>query len=472
MSGPQDRKNLDSWLIWLESLHPKKIDLTLERVSEVASRLCLLPHTSEFRSRYPGYEPTLIIVAGTNGKGSCVETLSTLADALSISHGCYTSPHILRYNERIKIDRNEVGDAAIIEAFEAIDCARSQDPALSLSYFEFATLAALYCFAQSQARLWVLEVGLGGRLDATNIVDANLAIITSIALDHEHFLGTTIESIAREKAGVMRVGQQVVLAETAPCMTLTDHARSLMVDLAMQPSEFELDSNRKVLRINDQEYAFAPSLPEESAAAAVVAFLKVFPEFNERQEELVHIAQRASLWGRFTRLEFNQAFDALKPVVTTLSTGLSPGKTYRNTLLILDVAHNPAACRRLAGQLRDYLGSARVKVVALFGMMADKDRLASLESLIELIDEWRPVTLESTPRRADYDLLKSDLAELGVSLSKGARSMADNIAELLDDAKAVDDHTRVILVFGSFFSVYEASTALINHQVLDRSLCF
>jgi dihydrofolate synthase/folylpolyglutamate synthase len=192
-------RTLGEWLAWQEQLHPSVIDLGLERVTEVWKRL----HSEPFN-------PFVITVAGTNGKGSCVAYLDAILRHAGYRTGSYTSPHLVRYNDRIRVDGNEASDEAITEAFERIDACRGS---LSLTYFEFGTLAALDIFARECVDVAVLEVGLGGRLDAVNLIDADAALITSIGLDHTDWLGDDIDSIAREKAGVLRSGQPAVFAE-------------------------------------------------------------------------------------------------------------------------------------------------------------------------------------------------------------------------------------------------------------------
>ena len=190
---------LDAWLSWLEQCHPSEIDLGLSRIGQVYQRLAAFPSAST----------KVITVAGTNGKGTCVNSLSFLLKQTGAAVGAYTSPHLLHYNERVQINGQPVSDDQLCEAFAAIDAARGD---ISLTYFEFGTLAAFYLFAQAQLDYWVLEVGLGGRLDAVNILDADIAVITSIALDHEAWLGNDLMQIGLEKAGIMRDGKPVIVA--------------------------------------------------------------------------------------------------------------------------------------------------------------------------------------------------------------------------------------------------------------------
>ena len=209
-------QTLAGWLNWQEGLHPKKIDLGLERVADVASRLGTLQ-----------LEQTVITVAGTNGKGSSVAFLESILSAAGYRVGTYTSPHLFRYNERIRINSHEVDDAALCEAFAAVDEARGTS---TLSYFEFGTLAALQLFSQAPLDIVVLEVGLGGRLDAVNIIDATVALVTSVGIDHCAWLGTDRESIGREKAGIFRATRPAICSDPAPPASVEKHAQKIGAD--------------------------------------------------------------------------------------------------------------------------------------------------------------------------------------------------------------------------------------------------
>ncbi|MDZ7809697.1 MAG: hypothetical protein U5L11_05450 [Arhodomonas sp.] len=206
-------RRVEDWLAWLETLHPRAIDPGLERIATVAAGMDLE------RPDVP-----VITVAGTNGKGSTVAALVALADAAGLRVGAYTSPHVLEYNERISVAGEPVSDDLLLEAFDAIDCARGD---ITLSYFEFGTLAALWCFRRSACDLWVLEVGLGGRLDATNVVAPDVAVITHIGLDHTEWLGPDREAIGREKAGILRHGIPLVCADPDPPASVREAADAL-----------------------------------------------------------------------------------------------------------------------------------------------------------------------------------------------------------------------------------------------------
>ena len=484
---PVDVNSLDSWLKWLETLHTKKIDLSLERVRVVADRMALLPHTDAFRHRYPDYQPKTIIVAGTNGKGSCVASLAALAHSTSINCGAYTSPHLLCYNERIRINGQQASDKKILQAFKAINAARLEQYAVSLSYFEFATLAALYLFCEQKLDLWILEVGLGGRLDATNIINADLAIITSIALDHQSFLGDDINSIAREKAGVMRAGQQLVIADSNSPAVLVDQARKLMTDYIMPGAGYDLCAPN-TLAIEGQEYFFNPLLPEQSVAAAVVGFDKLFADSNDNIAKLIATAQAVQLPGRFTvmqRVDMNSAGDMAESDGSQNGEPAN-GEEKNNTqamryrmqafnsegekslsehpTIVMDVAHNPASCAKLAEQLRRFIGNRKVRVLALFGMLADKDRLGALSTLIGTVDHFIPCSLKHTPRAAAQSLLVQDLKQLAVPddhIQTSSEDLSCNLDTLLGGHASND----LIVIFGSFYSVAEAVEYMVQNSI-------
>ena len=492
---------LKDWLLWLESLHPKKIDLGLDRIAQVADRLGLRPHTRQFAKRYPDYYPKLAIIAGTNGKGSCVESLTVLADQLGISHGSYTSPHVLSYNERFRINRKDAASEAILKAFKAINEARLDGEAVSLSYFEFATLTAFYLFAEAQLDFWIIEVGLGGRLDATNIIDADLAIITAIALDHEAILGSDIDSIAREKAGVLRPAQLCVLAERSPPQALLDQAESLMTERILNGSDYQIDTERRCLDLyrlpgsqdlkqQPDSYDFCPFLPEESAAAAFNGFVELFKVEPKAFPELLERLESSTLVGRFS------VFEARENVFVKPSVGRSCDLRFPGgQSIVLDVAHNPAAIKRLANNLQSYLahddesgldksalGQTRnVTVTAIFGMMADKDRRGGLKELAPFIDRWFPVSLASSTRAASADLLAEDLLEVGVNQKTISVSENISVSAKIDEPlrqllsnnagsqaeKAPSEGDHILLIFGSFHTVQEALEYLTKQNLLN-----
>lgn len=412
---------LADWLTWLEQAHPRDIDLGLERVGEVARRLGL----TTTRAR-------VISVAGTNGKGSCVSTSAALLQAAGLTVGSYTSPHLLHYRERICINGDPVTDEAICRAFAAVDEARAE---LSLTYFEFGTLAALWLFREQDVDALVLEVGLGGRLDAVNIVDADVAVVTSIALDHQDWLGSDRDAIGREKAGIARAGRPLVCADPDPPEGLRAavvQAGAQWLPVAIPQPEIDgtwywrchpdvpVGAAAQVLGPFDHS-----PLPLASVSAAIQAVL------------LLGVAPDAARWRE-------------------LLGGLRlPGRYYRpdwplpeGVDLVLDVAHNPAATAYLAAKLASDppTGSTR----AIVAMMADKDIPGALEPMVALVDCWYLADLPGNPRAAPPERLQSALPDKARVCLGG--SVAGNLAQALAASSAGD---RVV-VLGSFFTVADA----------------
>ena len=404
--------SLPEWLAWLEQNHPREIDLGLERVSEVARRMGL-----------PGGSPTLT-VAGTNGKGSCVATATTLLCNAGRKVGTYTSPHLLRYNERICINGVPVEDDLICEAFTAINRAQGD---ISLSYFEFGTLAALYVFRAAAVEVSVLEVGLGGRLDAVNLVDADVAVVTSIAIDHESWLGSDRETIGREKAGIFRAGRVALCVDPAPPHSVAETAKNLGADWQPLGSSFDygLSDNAWWWRSGDEVFeGLAPvSLPLPSVAVAIraVQLLGV----NISQALLDQTLPQLQLAGRMQRLD------------------------YRGRKLILDVAHNPAATAYLADALARRREGGRL--FGIVAMMADKDRAGSLAPLVDLVDVWCLAALPGNPRAATPVQLTVDLAQCGQT-----PQLTGSIQACLDWCVEHSVAEDTLVVLGSFFTVSAA----------------
>ncbi|MEO7773396.1 MAG: Mur ligase family protein, partial [Steroidobacteraceae bacterium] len=292
-------RSLSQWLALQQSTHPRSIDLGLARVREVAQRLGLLPFPAQ-----------VITVAGTNGKGSTVAHLEAMLRAAGVHCGAFTSPHLLRYNERVRVDGAEAGDAELVAAFDAIEAVRADT---TLTYFEYGALASLYVFRARGVRVAVLEVGLGGRLDAVNIIDADVAIITSISFDHRDWLGDTLDAIGAEKAGVLRAGRPAVLATDAMPASVIEHARAIGARTFIAGHDYlwrllsgtegrwqyagdslEFDSLPRPNLQGAQQYANA------AAAIAALDLLPLQPELHLRQAEAA--LRSVSLPGRFQRV--------------------------------------------------------------------------------------------------------------------------------------------------------------------------
>jgi len=407
-------RDLQSWLARLEQLHPTEIELGLERVSAVARRLDA--DTPALR---------VITVAGTNGKGSCVRTMEALLRAGDHSTGAYSSPHLLRFNERIRINGREVEDGPLIEAFEAVDQARADT---SLTYFEFTTLAAFWLFKKAGVEFALLEVGLGGRLDAVNLVDPDISVITSVAVDHEAWLGSDREVIGAEKAGILRAGKTFVCADPRPPASVVDAARTLGCDSFFIGHQFELAAGQYCLH-GEPELAFGTpdiQLPPASVAAALTA------------------------------LALAGALPGAEVVSAVLEQLTMPGRcqslNWQGRALVLDVGHNPAAAEYLADWLRRH--PVRGRTLSLVACMADKDLPGLFAPLRGEIDHWYPSLLPENPRAADAGQLLAGLAVAGVP-DEQVDARCIPVAERLADLPATIDDSDRLLVFGSFFTVAE-----------------
>jgi len=419
---------LSAWLGWLEQSHPKEIDLGLDRIRSVAERLDLLkPHAK------------VITVAGTNGKGSCVTATASLLHKAKFSVGVYTSPHLLHYAERIQIDGTPVKDELICSAFQEIYSAADE---ISLTYFEYGTLAALLIFKQQTVDYIVLEVGLGGRLDAVNIIDADVAVITSIAIDHQEWLGDNREVIGREKAGILREQQNFVCADENPPQTIVDIAKQLNTKSYFIDRDFSFDQHDNkwqwqgmnqrgdVVNLQDMQVPHLP-LPSLAAALQVVKLLGIELSQQDIETALLNI----NLAGRFQKV------------------------IYREREFILDVAHNPAATEYFSQRL--LAEPAQGKTFAIVAMMSDKDRVASLENLTPLIDHWLLLDLKATPRAATIAALTQDLLSLETQVSQSG-----DINTLIEAVLAKAQSQDRILVFGSFFTV----AAALSYFQADRDI--
>lgn len=381
---------LDNWLEKISGIHPVGWDLGLERVGEVGRRLDVLRPSD-----------TVVLVAGTNGKGSTCRYLSEMATAAGLTTGLSSSPHLFRFNERIVVDGNPVEDDVIVSAFEKIDKARGE---ISLTYFEFGSLASLVIFAEQGVDVSILEIGLGGRLDAMNIVSPDMTIITSIALDHQAWLGDTREDIGREKAGIMRKGVPCVIADPSPPDTVLEVASGVGAPLERIGLDFQVD------------VSVSCSLPAESFAAARQACRLLGWGLTETQ--IRTIGEETQLPGRKTWI----------------------GGPCR---ILLDVAHNPAAAKHL----REYLDDVEIvgDIHLLMGIYADKDIAGVLDQFRGKINNWHFSDLDED-RGARASAILDHLAEDHAGNSYTYAKMTSAIEALLEMVKPED----LILVAGSF----------------------
>ncbi len=407
--------NLDDWLRWQETLHPRAIDLGLERVRTVLRRL------------QPEPPPYLVItVGGTNGKGSCVAFLDAMLRAAGYRAGAYTSPHLLRYHERIRVNGVEADDDALCEAFARIDAARGDS---SLTYFEFGTLAALERFRDAGVEVAVLEVGLGGRLDAVNVVDADAALVVSVGLDHIDWLGADRDSIGYEKAGIFRAGRPAVCADPDPPQRLLDHARQLGARLYRVGRDYTFARDGATWRWRSESVRFddlpVPALIGHHQLRNAAAALMTLVSLRDRLPVLPD-AIRAGL----TQVRLPGRLQIVSGPVEW----------------ILDVAHNPHAATVLA----DYLRRSRRpgRTWAIVGLLADKDAGGIIQALADVVDDWRAVTLSGPRGRAGAELAAL-LGSAGVANAVVHENTDSACRAILDQARAGD---RVV-VFGSFHLV-------------------
>lgn len=418
---------LADWLAWQETLHPKTIDLGLERVREVALRLDLLPVGCP-----------VITVAGTNGKGSCVAMLEAMLRAAGYRVGSYTSPHLLRYNERIRIDGGEAEDAEICAAFERIDRARG---GVSLSYFEFGTLAALEVFVRAQVDVMVLEVGLGGRLDAVNIVDADVAIVASVGTDHKEWLGEGREAVGAEKAGIFRSGHPAICGDPEPPASVAAMAREVGAELLQFGQDFHAiaaaDPGRGWSWSRGRQRLEGLPLPGLSgrvqlgnAACCITALTALGERLTVGRAAIEAGLEGASLPGRFQRIP--------GPVET-----------------VLDIAHNAEAATALADALDRVPVDGRT--LAVFAALADKDLEAIVGPLMPLVSRWYVGPLggpRGRPARETADAL--------LNARPGAvASVHGSLGEAYAAARREACDGDRILVFGSFYTVAEVLAELV-----------
>lgn len=365
-------RSLSGWLDIIAGLHPTRIELGLGRVSEVATRLRLVPTTMP-----------VISVAGTNGKGSTVHNLENVYQAGGHRTGAYTSPHLVRYNERIRVDGAEVSDEAICTAFETIDAARGE---LSLSYFEFSTLAALWLFQRARVDVMLLEVGLGGRLDAVNIVDADVALIASIGLDHQQWLGNTLAEITHEKCGIMRSGRQAIYGEYKSNSALMACAREKAAPLWMAGHDYRMqrDGDYWHLTVNTHQYRDLP-LPSSGGG-------------KQLSNAALAIAAMHSLQDRLPVTEENMR--------DGLAASPLPGRFHVQegaVQCVFDVAHNAEAGADLAGNLRR--NSVPGQTICVIGMLEDKPARAFATELNSEVERWHVCGLHCARGLSADDLL-------------------------------------------------------------------
>ncbi len=414
-------QTLDEWLAHCERLHPKSIDMGLERVKAVAQRMGL------------HFACPVIIVAGTNGKGSTCAMLESILHHAGYRTGAYTSPHLVRFEERLRLSGASVDAIDLIAAFARVESARSlNDAEISLTYFEFSTLAILDVMSRARLDVAILEVGLGGRLDAVNIIEPDCAVITSIDLDHMEFLGSNREAIGFEKAGIMRTGRPVVVSDPMPPQSVLDHAIEIDADLWRFGVDFNVSGDKQQWgwagrgrRYSGLAYPALRGANQLVNAAGVLACLAA-------------LRQRLPVTAQAVR-------NGLAFVTLPGRFQIIPGQP----TLVLDVAHNPHSVAALAANL-DAMGYFPT-THAIFGAMADKDLTRMLARVNPLIDKWYFTDLPTPRAESATSLLDKWQAQ---NTRKVATALTcANPRQALQLAIAAADPADRIVVFGSFYTV-------------------
>jgi dihydrofolate synthase/folylpolyglutamate synthase len=419
--------NLQEWLTLLEARHPKTIDLGLDRCRKVWERM-----------GSPRPAPQIFVVAGTNGKGSTVATICGLLSGLGFRHGSYTTPHLHRYNERIRLAGEAVSDEQLITAFEAVESARGE---VSLSYFEFGTLAAIGIMSAQPLDFAVMEVGLGGRLDAVNLLDADCSVITPIGLDHQEYLGDDLESIGREKAGIIRAGRPLVCGEPEPPASVLQAAAVLEapllrlgIDFALEPSGNEACFSMPGVTLSLPMPPLQGPHQMNNAATALAAVLQLVPESASRSDYLARGIASVSLPGRLERVRED-------PVVW------------------IDVGHNPLAARAVATALEQLKTAQDIRSIrCVLGMLADKDAAAVVAKLRTVISSWYCAGLEGERGQSAKQLAEQLEKSVSASSIREFQNVTEALEVALDDSNPADG----VLVFGSFITASEASQALMG----------
>lgn len=413
---------LDDWLGWLEQQHPKAIDLGLERIHLVAKKLNLA-----------GTSNTVVTVAGTNGKGSCIALMESICLAAGLRVGTYTSPHITHYCERIKLNGRPVSEKTLCQHLAKVTGFNDET---TLTYFEYGTLAALSIFQEQPLDILFLEVGMGGRLDAVNIIDSDFAIITHIDIDHTEWLGDNREAIGREKAGIFRSGQRAICGDLNPPNSVIEHGQALGTDIAFLQRDFFYTEKENMWDWSAEGIVLnglpKPSLRLDNAAIALqgIALLSdkwaISPEAICQGLRHVHLPARQQL--------------------------------LTNTpMTLFDVAHNPDACRALAENV-SHLKAPGQRILSVVGMLEDKDVGASLAPFDDLVDEWYLGDL-TVRRAAQPQALLDNLPEKSQPRGK----LFDSIPFAWEYALKQATDKDLIIVFGSFHTVAQVFAIMAPH---------
>lgn len=450
--------SLGEWLSYLEALHPSEIELGLDRVLTVYRRLELGQIARK-----------TVIIGGTNGKGTTLFTLEQLLRSRGLSVGCYTSPHITRFNERIRINAEDVGDHVLLAAFKRVEQARKST---SLTYFEFTTLAALVVFAEAGLDYVLLEVGLGGRLDAVNIADPDLSIITSVDLDHQDWLGDTRELIGYEKAGILRQGVPALYGEYDPPNSVTRQAFAQSVPLMIwgedygievvaSQEETESPGKPQFLKMNSGELINLiadETSTDKPASHSVISFKSVLAERLKVTLDWAHLSvpvtNLATAIQAFLLLEGERA-SGVAEVLKVLPSVAGRFESNRgDSRFRFDVAHNRHAAHYLRGMVQLHRPKSKGNVVALFSALRDKDISGIVEELEDVITHWVTWALDS-PRAASASVLKE------VLFTQHCRGIVvEDAMEAVQVGAELAGNQGLIVVFGSFYTVSEVKAVL------------
>ncbi len=476
-SHSKDFKSLNEWLCYLENIHKTEIDLGLSRISKVAKRLNI-----DFSFA------CVITVAGTNGKGTTCAFLENalLADTITVQTetikvqkvAVYSSPHIERFNERLRINKCDIDDQSLICAFEQIEFARG---AISLSYYEYTTLAAFLVLMSVKPEVIILEVGLGGRLDATNIIDADVAVITSVDIDHQDFLGNDRETIGFEKAGIMRANQHIIIGDPDAPQSVLNHA--IKVNEVVTSSDKKQTSHK--IKVRNKDFTIEPqsspddqkshndlwqciesvktpneskfslshllptNIPQDNVATALMVLKQLGVSLTTTKVNL--LIEQTKVAGRTELFKKN----ALKRSVLQRSEQ-TVNNIQQQCDVMLDVGHNPHAGRYLAKKLARFKAQGQYnRIIAVMAMLADKDISNTLMPLKDVIDEWHIAPL-TVPRAATSVQMAAELTSITNSIN-----CFDNITQAFKMANRKAEFTDLILVFGSFYTVAEIRQLLI-----------
>lgn len=410
---PSQSSSLDDWLCYLESVHPANIEMGLERVAAVANNIGLLNTSSK-----------IILIGGTNGKGTTARCLESLLLAQGHSVGTYASPHLIRYNERVRINGKELDDQYHVDAFNTLEQGRGSTP---LTYFEYGTLGALAIFKRFEVDYVLLEVGLGGRFDATNIVTPYASVITTIDLDHKEYLGDTRELVAYDKAGIFRKNTPAIIGDLNIPHTMTDYGAEISADMVISGTDFLFNEQNTHFTWQYKSHDLTldkPAIPAQNAATALstLAKLNLLPSEQVIKNCLANLVVE----GRFQQLNHS-------PLVFT------------------DVAHNPESARYLALKLASYKDKG-FKIHALVAMLADKDKAGVLKEVEHVIDQWSLASLH-IPRG---DSVENMAIALQTIPHKGTHQGYNSIHDALNVIMPAQQSNTLLIVFGSFFTVADA----------------